>query len=71
MKVAYDFDLPEEQDDFDIYNNSMKYYLALLDLQNQIRAWQKYRECESIDIEELITTFDEVLNDNEIYTLNG
>lgn len=71
MKVTYDFNLPEEQDDFDIYNNSMKYYLALWDLQQTFRDWLKYQERESIPLEELINTFDEVLNDNEIYTLNG
>jgi hypothetical protein len=71
MKVTYDFNLPEEQDDFDIYNNSMKYYLALCDLQQIFREWLKYEERESIPVDEIIEKFDEVLNDNEIYTLNG
>ena len=71
MKVTYDFNLPEEQDDFDIYNNSMKYYLALWDLQQQLRLWLKYEERDSIPLDEIIEKFDEVLNDNEIYTLNG
>jgi hypothetical protein len=51
MKVTYDFNLPEEQDDFDIYNNSMKYYLALWDLQQTFRDWLKYQERESIPLE--------------------
>lgn len=70
MKVTYDFNLPEEQEDFDIYNNSMKYYLALWDFQQTLRQWLKYDERDAIPIDELINTFDEVLNDNEIYTLN-
>ena len=70
MKVTYDFNLPEEQDDFDIYNNSMKYYLALWDFQQEIREWQKYDDRDAIPVDDIVEKFNEVLNDNEIYTLN-
>lgn len=70
MKVTYDFNLPEDQNNLDIYSNSMKYYLALWDFQQQLHALLKYDERDAIPVEEITSKFNEVLNKNEVYTLD-
>ena len=57
MKAKFEFNLPEENDDYNIYSNAKNYYLALWGLSQQIRQWYKYEEKDSINIEELTEKF--------------
>jgi hypothetical protein len=69
MKITIEYDLPEEDYLYDIHKNASEYYSTLVDLQGKIRELYKYSERESIPIEELHTSFYEVLNNNNIYNL--
>jgi hypothetical protein len=44
MKAILEFDLPEEQDEFDLATNGRDYLFALMDIQKEIRAIHKYQE---------------------------
>ncbi|NDC55516.1 MAG: hypothetical protein EBZ69_01650 [Alphaproteobacteria bacterium] len=44
MKVIYQFNLPEEQEERDIFDNAINYYLALKDLEDWLRSSLKYDE---------------------------
>ena len=69
MKITMEYDLPD--DDY-LYETAVKagdYYGALCDLQSIIRELYKYSERESIPIEELHTTYYEILNDHNIFNL--
>lgn len=41
-KITVEFNLPEEQSEFDDFNNAGKYYSVLWDIDNYMRARIKY-----------------------------
>jgi len=65
-KITVNFDLPEEQSEYDTFNNARNYYCALWDLSQQLRQWYKYDDRDSISIEELQNKFYEILDDNKV-----
>lgn len=42
MKAILEFNLPEEQSEFDLANNASKYYSVLWDLDQYLRNFVKY-----------------------------
>lgn len=42
MKVKFEFDLPEDQREYDVMSQSLKSQSFLWDFSQQLRAWQKY-----------------------------
>lgn len=44
MRVTLEFNLPEEQDEYEIYHNARKYYSVLWDLDQFLRNKLKYPE---------------------------
>ena len=44
MKAKLEFDLPEEQDDFEVASNGWKYCSVLFDLDNFLRNKLKYEK---------------------------
>ena len=42
MKVTFEFNLPEEQNEYDVMNQSRKVQSFLWDFSQQLRAWRKY-----------------------------
>lgn len=44
MKATLKFNLPEDQEDFEMANNAKKYYCALWDIKDAIRSMLKYSE---------------------------
>lgn len=42
MKAIFEFNLPEEQNEYDVMNQSRKVQSFLWDFSQQLRAWQKY-----------------------------
>ena len=44
MKAKLEFDLPEEQDDFEVASNGWKYRSVLFDLDNFLRNKLKYEK---------------------------
>ena len=41
-KVTIEFNLPEEQNEYDVVNQSPRMLALLWDLSQQLRSWQKY-----------------------------
>jgi hypothetical protein len=41
-KVIFEFNLPEEQDEYDIMNQAPKVQRFLWEFNQQLRAWEKY-----------------------------
>lgn len=42
MKVKFEFDLPEDQNEYEVMNQALKTQRFLWDLNQQLRNWQKY-----------------------------
>lgn len=42
MKATFEFDLPEDQHQYDVMNQALKMQRALWDLSEALRTWQKY-----------------------------
>jgi len=42
MKARLEFDLPEEQEEFEICHRAREMYVNLWDLKEQIRTWRKH-----------------------------
>ena len=42
MKATLEFNLPEDQDDFNYANNGFKYYMALVEMDEWLRSEYKY-----------------------------
>ena len=57
MKATFEFNIPEEETDYEIYVNSMKMYSALLEIFNTCRNEWKYNDKaneQSIELAQLI-----------------
>jgi hypothetical protein len=48
-KVKFDFNLPEESEDFEVYRSSVHYYCAINDLFSEIRSYVKWEKSKFID----------------------
>jgi hypothetical protein len=57
MKSILEFNLPEDQSDFDMCNNARHYYSALWEIHNQLRQWRKYENKETLTMEEVDEMF--------------
>lgn len=42
MKAMFEFDLPDDQHEYDVMNQASKVQSFLWDFGQQLRAWQKY-----------------------------
>ena len=42
MKATLEYNLPEDQDDFNYANNGFKYYMALVEMDEWLRTEYKY-----------------------------
>ena len=42
MKATLEFNLPEDQDDFNYANNGFNYYMALVEMDQWLRSEYKY-----------------------------
>ena len=48
MKATLEFNLPEDQDDFNYANNGFKYYLSLVEMDEWLRSEYKYNDREEL-----------------------
>ena len=48
MKATLEFNLPEDQDDFNYANNGFKYYLSLVEMDEWLRSEYKYNDKEEM-----------------------
>lgn len=50
MKAIFEFDLPEDQREYDVMNQAVKMQKFLWEFSEQLRAWEKYgHEFTSVD----------------------
>jgi hypothetical protein len=69
MKATIEYNLPEDQFEFDCAIKSTKMYFALNEIKAELRAIWKYEELKDNEfelIERVREKFLEILNDNEI-----
>ena len=48
MKATLEFNLPEDQDDFNYANNGFNYYMALVEMDQWLRSEYKYNDKEEM-----------------------
>ena len=65
MKARLEFDLPEEQHEFDLCHKAREMYVNLWDLTDQIRTWRKHGH-RFKDAEELLDALWEDCIDHEL-----
>lgn len=53
MKAILEFNLPEEQEDFEVHTNAWKYKIALDEISNKLRSLDKYGEKRQYGIEDI------------------
>jgi len=69
MKAKLQYNLPDDQFEFDCAVKSMKMYFALTEIKEEIRSFIKYKSLKENQyeiIQEFSEKFHEILNDNEI-----
>lgn len=70
MKAYFEFNLPDDQEEWQIYDNAMKYYLFINSMNEWLRAEIKYNsnrtEEEVKTLQEVREMYYEKLNDNDI-----
>ena len=66
MKAILEFNLPEEQEDYEIYHNAFAYFSALRKIYNKIRQLDKYESKESVNIQDLWGLFNDATDGLEI-----
>ena len=66
-KVKFEFQLPEESEEFNQYNHASNYYIALSEIAEHIRRLIKYENADTVDIEKFRAKFYEILDNNEVY----
>jgi hypothetical protein len=48
MKATLEYNLPEDQDDFNYANNGFNYYMALVEMDEWLRSEYKYNDKEDL-----------------------
>ena len=64
MKATLEFNLPEDQDDFNYANNGFNYYMALVEMDEWLRTEYKYNGKE--DMYEVRETLREIIFENNV-----
>jgi hypothetical protein len=71
-KIILEFNLPEEQDEYELAHNAAKFYDCLYNFSQELRTWYKHgHDFKDADdaVEKIREKFYEELNDNNV-TLN-
>ena len=58
--------MPEDQMDWELYENASKMHSTLTEFANWMREEQKYRNTKSVKIEKLREKFYQIVNDNGV-----
>jgi hypothetical protein len=68
-KAIFEFNLPEEQDEYDVMNQAPKTQSLLWDYSQQLRAWHKYghtfKDADDA-LRKIREEFYRLLNDNQV-----
>ena len=60
------FNLPEDKEEYDIYNNAYNYYSALWELREELRQVWKYSDHKFMNVDEVWRIFPEILGDSGV-----
>ena len=66
MIASLTFNLPEDREEYDIYNNAQNYYSALWELREELRQVWKYSGHKFMDIDKTWNMFHEILSDSGV-----
>lgn len=66
MKANLEFDLPEEQDEFECCINAAKWKSVCFEYANYLRHMEKYSEKETVSIEVIRKKFYDCLADEDL-----
>jgi hypothetical protein len=69
MKAIIEFNLPEDQHEYDLVVSASQMYNALWDISQELRTLWKYSELDEKEwdmVERIRNKFFDILNDNEI-----
>ena len=69
MKATLEFNLPDDQNEFDLAIQGSKMYLALWDISQELRTLWKYEELSDEEwkmVERIRDKFYEILDENQI-----
>lgn len=69
MKAIFEFDLPEDQHEYEVMSQSLKIQSFLWDFSQQLRAWQKYHhdfKDANDALDKIREEFYQLLNNNEV-----
>lgn len=64
MKAVLEFNLPEDQEQFDFANNGYNYYMALIEMDQWLRSEYKYNGNEPMF--EVRQKLNEIINENNV-----
>ena len=64
MKATLEFNLPEDRDDFNYATNGFNYYMALVEMDQWLRAEYKYNDKE--DMYEVREKLREIILENNV-----
>lgn len=64
MKATLEFNLPDDQEDFNHATNGFNYYMALVEMDQWLRAEYKYNDNE--EMYELRVKLREIISDNNV-----
>jgi hypothetical protein len=66
MKVTMEFNLPDDQAEYDVATMAWGMWQALLDFDNYLRARAKYEESDMINVDDVREHFGDTLWDNHV-----
>ena len=64
MKAIFEFNLPEDKENFDLANNGLNYYSALFEFDQWLRSEYKYNGKE--EMYEVRRKLNKIINENNI-----
>lgn len=69
MKAIFEFNLPEEQREYEVMNQASKMQSFLWDFSQQLRSWRKYHnnfKDANDALEKITEEFYQLINNNEV-----
>lgn len=69
MKATIEFNLPEDQNEFELMNDAPKMFCALLEIERMLRRWYKYETLNQSQydiVEKIRDEFNDIIIQNQI-----
>ena len=69
MKATIEFNLPDDQHEFELMNEAPKMFCALIEIERMLRRWYKYETLNQSKydvLEKIREEFYQIINENQI-----